>query len=380
MNISRGWYLVGVAALLAACGDNREATAPDAAPDAAGDSLVERGQYIMNVLGACTFCHTPLLPNGQRDLDNLLAGVDCFVDIDSPDFRDNGNGTGCLSTRNLTNHATGLANATDQQIKDALRNGVRTDGMKLAPVMPYWVFHNLTDEDTDAIVAYLRTVPGKDHQVQPNQEPWSLYNNGTIPQPPPLAESAIPLPRGGENNQSAMRGRYLSSMAGLCIDCHSPEKVPLTFEIDVTKLYGGGRIFPKADLGLLDPAYPPVIVTRNLTPDPTGLAGWTREQIKQAIAEGRDPDGNGVCAATHGGAISPYAALTEQDLDDITEYIYQLPPVENDTAAQNCGLPQVGDTAETGAECDNDTDDDGDGVPNDGCVVPCGNCEGPPVP
>src|SRR5690349_16647166 len=131
---------VMVAALAAGCGDNNDKpvdAAVDVAPD--GQSPAARGQYIMNVLGACTFCHTPLLPNGMRDPARLFAGVDCFFDADSMTGEDNGNGMGCLSTRNLSNHATGLANATDSQIKEAFRNGIRTDGKNLAPVMPYWV-------------------------------------------------------------------------------------------------------------------------------------------------------------------------------------------------------------------------------------------------
>ncbi|HEY5925731.1 MAG TPA: hypothetical protein VIV11_28790 [Kofleriaceae bacterium] len=344
-----GLVLVLVAA--AGCGDNREAPVVDSGGGGSdAQSAVARGQYLMNVLGACTFCHTPLLLNGMRDPANLLAGVDCFFDADSPSGVDNGNGMGCLSTRNLTNHATGLANATDTQIKNAFRNGIRTDNKLLAPVMPYWIFHNMTDDDADAIVAYLRTVPGVDHPVRPNEPPWSLFNDGMIP-PVPLVNPTtdIPLPRGGVNNASAMRGRYLSSMAGLCIDCHTPEVTPATFfPLDFSRAYGGGRVFPKEALGLIDPSYPALIMTRNLTSDATGLMGWSRDQIKGAIAEGRDRDNKSVCAATHGGAISPYAALEEQDLDDITEYIYSLPAVANDTTT---------------------------------CMGPgCGNCAGPPVP
>src|SRR6187551_1537185 len=128
---------VAVAAVAFGCGDNIDKGAADAAVDTSAESPVARGQYLMNVLGACTFCHTPLLPNGQRDTNNLFAGVDCFADIDSPTFQDNMNGTGCLSTRNLTNHATGLANATDAQIKKAFQDGIRTDGKKIVPIMPY---------------------------------------------------------------------------------------------------------------------------------------------------------------------------------------------------------------------------------------------------
>lgn len=408
--MKRGWQLCVVATLaLAACGDDNPTKKPDAGvvtPDA-GPNAAERGQYIMNVLGACTFCHTPLRQDGTRDTDRLFAGVDCFVDIDSPNFLDNGNGFGCISTRNLTPDATGLKNATAAQIKDAFQNGIRTDGKKIAPIMPYWIFHNMTDADADAVVAYLRTLPPVVHTVKANEMPWSLYNDGQIEQAPVIDAADIPMPTSGAGDTSAMNGRYLSSMAGLCIDCHTPEAVPNSFILDVkNKAFTGGRVFPKESLGLLDPSYKPFIVTRNLTSDNTGLGGWTHDQIKSSIAIGKDRDGNAVCAATHGGLISPYSALTDSDLEDIVNYIAKLPANAQDTDATNCGLPPLPASAdptpesgadcgndtdddgdgvkddgcpETGTDCDNDTDDDGDGVPNDGCYVACGNCAGPPV-
>ena len=145
----------------------------------------------------------------------------------------------------------------------------------------------------------------------------------------------------------AQRGAYLVNTVMLCIDCHTPEVQPNTFVLDFTRSYAGGRVFPKGALGLLDASYPDFIMTRNLTPDATGLMGWTRDQIKNSIAIGKDTEGKAVCAATHGGAISPYAALEPQDLEDIVEYIYNLPAVVNDTVT---------------------------------CQAPgCGNCQGPPV-
>jgi mono/diheme cytochrome c family protein len=408
--MKRGWQLCVVATLaLTACGDDNDVKKPDAAvvtPDA-GQTPVERGQYLMNVLGACTFCHTPLRQDGTRDTDRLFAGVDCFVDIDSPNFADNGNNFGCISTRNLTPDATGLKNATGQQIKDAFRNGIRTDGKKLAPIMPYWIFHNMTDADADAVVAYLRSIPAVSHTVKPNEPPWSAINDGTMLAAPFIDPADIPMPTSGASDTSAMNGRYLSSMAGLCIDCHTPEAVPNTFVLDVkNKAFTGGRIFPKESLGLLDASYQPFIVTRNLTSDNTGLGGWSHDQIKNSIAIGKDRDGKAVCAATHGGLISPYSALTDSDLEDIVNYIAKLPANAHDTDADNCGLPPLpmsaDANAETGADCGNDTDDDGDGVkddgcpetgnqcgnhvdddmdnvPDDGCYVACGNCQGPLV-
>ena len=94
-----------------------------------------------SVLG-CTGCHTA-----------SLSGTDCFAKSGT---------TGCLSSANLTNDATGLLNFTDQQIKDAFTKGIDPDDSDQVPVlnMPYYQFGTLTDADANAIVKYLRTVPG----------------------------------------------------------------------------------------------------------------------------------------------------------------------------------------------------------------------------
>src|SRR6185312_16501556 len=83
------------------CGDGGKKT-PDAPVTADGSgsgsgsdnsAQVERGRYIMNTLGACTFCHTPLNPDGSRDNTREFAGVDCLFDTDGI----TGNGSGCVS-------------------------------------------------------------------------------------------------------------------------------------------------------------------------------------------------------------------------------------------------------------------------------------------
>jgi len=331
-------YVVVVIAI-AACGDNLKGASTTDAPPADGSpeqTPVERGRYIMNTLGACTFCHTPLNPDGSRDMTRLFAGVDCIFDLDT----DPTNGMGCVSSRNLTPDATGLKNATDEEIKNAFRNGHRTDGKLLSPVMPYWIFHNMTDADADAVVAYLRSIPPVNHTVMANESPWSLYNDGVLPLSPYVQDTEIPVGRWGGDHSD--HGRYLAAKVGLCIDCHTPAETDPTSPrlIDLTKAFQGGRMFTKEQLGLLDASYPAVINSRNLTPDATGLMGWTFQQVEDGIAKGKDQNGNAVCAATHGSGISPYAALAKEDLDDITTYIMSLPPAANDTGA-NCQGPPV---------------------------------------
>lgn len=292
--------------------------------------LVERGRYLVNDVSQCAFCHTPRLPDGSADLSNFLAGVDCFIDVDPMD-----DAVGCIATRNLTDHETGLANATDEEIKDAITNGIGTDGRNLLGLMPYWVFHNATDEDLDAMVAYLRTVPAVDHMTPANQPPW-LEPPSTIP---PIALSDIPEPDPGfAEFDSAMRGRYLSSMVSLCVDCHTPEVTPMSFDFDFDKFMAGGRPFMREELGYFSDPYPPTIYTSNLTPHATGLDGYTKADIVTIMREGVNPAGEGVCAPTHGGPSSTYAGLTDEDVEDIANYILSLPPVDN-TVPNDCVAP-----------------------------------------
>lgn len=317
---------------LTACGDNLAGPEP-APPDAGEDPLITRGRYLVNDVSQCPFCHTPRRQDGLPDPTRFLAGVDCVVDADPLNDE-----VGCIHARNLTNHATGLANASDDEIKDAILNGIGTDGRNLLPLMPYWVFHNMTGEDTDAIVAYLRTVPPVQHMSPPNQPPFTPPAEVV----PPIDPDDIPMPSDGfPDPESALRGRYLTSMASVCVDCHTPETEPGSFMFDFSKIMGGGRGFPAALFGYPVPPYPEVIFTTNLTPDATGLEGYDRDDIIRVMKDGLDPDGDGICAPTHSGPSSPYAGLTDADVTDIANYVLSLPPVDN-MVPMDCEGPPPG--------------------------------------
>ncbi|HEX2657228.1 MAG TPA: c-type cytochrome, partial [Polyangia bacterium] len=85
---------------------------------------------------------------------------------------------GKVYARNLTPDAeTGLGKYKPEDIKAALRNGRRLDGKRMAPPMSTMIPHysGMTDEDLDALVAYLgslrpakRTVP--EPQLGPEAE------------------------------------------------------------------------------------------------------------------------------------------------------------------------------------------------------------------
>ena len=302
----------------------------DAGPTDAGVDPVVRGQYLVDVVSGCIDCHTPRTMTGELDMTNYLAGVECFIDVDPTDAT-----VGCLSSRNLTNHATGLMTRTDDEIKDMFLNGTRPTGEALVPVMPYYSFHNMSAEDADAIVAYLRTVTGVDHMIPANQPPF------TPPPAPatPIDPMDIPMPVSPADPEAAMRGRYLAAMAGVCLECHTPENPPGSAEvIDMTRPFHGGREFPAAGFGLPVPPFPETIYSANVTPHATGIEGWSVADVVTALKMGQAMDMSGICPPMPAGPMGIYANLTDDDAADIGAYLLALPPADN-TVPNDCMTP-----------------------------------------
>ena len=61
---------------------------------------------------------------------------------------------------NITSHPEkGLGNWSDAEIKRAITQRISRDGRKLQPPMAFASYRDMTDDDLNAIVSYLRTVP-----------------------------------------------------------------------------------------------------------------------------------------------------------------------------------------------------------------------------
>lgn len=118
-------------------------------PEVPRHDKVRYGEYLAGALGHCTECHTPMAANGEFDLGNRL-GAGGF-EIPGP--------WGVAVSANITPHADGIGTYTDEQIKTAITRGVRPDGTLLSPPMAFAYYRNISAEDLDAIVAYLRALP-----------------------------------------------------------------------------------------------------------------------------------------------------------------------------------------------------------------------------
>ena len=156
--------LVGLVALLATA----------AVGARADDAAVQRGKYLVTI-GICQACHLKNLAGGRRTGGNISANI-------TPD------------------RETGIGAWTDEQIIEAIRNGKRPDGSRVRPSMGVFWYHDLSDTDVRAIVAYLRSVPPVHAKHERSAEP------GRLPVLRPRVESVPDVPR----TDKVAYGRYLA--------------------------------------------------------------------------------------------------------------------------------------------------------------------------
>jgi mono/diheme cytochrome c family protein len=117
---------------------------------------VRRGKYLVDTMG-CAICHSPA-DEHFRALPNMYLAGGLRIRLDP---------FGEYPSGNLTSDKeTGLGNWSDEEIKRAITKGILRDGTRLLPYpMDYASFSTLRDEDLNAIVAYLRTVPAIRNKV-----------------------------------------------------------------------------------------------------------------------------------------------------------------------------------------------------------------------
>jgi mono/diheme cytochrome c family protein len=132
---------------------------------AANDAQLQRGQYLVDML-ACAACHTDgqLIdePNADRYLAGSSVGIAYTNDAEP----------GVVFPANLTpDKATGLGHWKPAEIRRNVQYGIDKHGRQQLPIMPWPGYAHLTDEDADAIVAYLMSLPPVRHRVPKNVAP-----------------------------------------------------------------------------------------------------------------------------------------------------------------------------------------------------------------
>ena len=264
---------------------------------ASAETPLERGTYLVQSIAACGNCHTA--PGGPMAAHELAGGFNMKegpIDAVTP---------------NLTpDKETGVGGWTDAELMVGIRDGKRPDGSLIGPPMPFVMYRGLSDNDTKAIIAYLRTLtPVK------NATRKSVYK---MPLPPAYGPPVGHVADVDRSDKVAY-GAYLAGPVGHCMECHTPmSKQP--GRRDFENMLGAGGFKFEGPWG--------ESVAANLTPDKeTGLGNWTDEQIKKAITDGVRPDGTKLRPPM---AFAYYKKIKDEDLDAIVAYLRTLKPVKHE--------------------------------------------------
>lgn len=240
-----------------------EDTLPDiaATPVTPTAAQIERGRYLA-LAGNCAGCHT------TRGGAAYAGGVG----IETP--------FGTVFSGNLTpDPKAGIGSWSPAHFWRAMHNGRSKDGRLLYPAFPYPSFTRVTREDSDAIFAYLQSIPPAPapnlahklrfpYDTQAALAVWRAlsFAPGTfVPEPAKPAEWN--------------RGAYLVEGLGHCIACHGTRNVLGATE---EKLGLSGGLIP------VENWYAPSLTSRR----EAGVADWDPHDIVALLKTGHSPRGS----------------------------------------------------------------------------------------
>ncbi len=169
-------------------------------------SQVERGHYLAT-LADCVACHT------KKDGGQPFAGG---RPIETP--------FGNIVSANITpDRDTGIGNWTDAQFDDAVRRGIRPDGRRLYPAMPFTFYTKMSRDDVKAIRAYLATVAPAHNPVVSDQLPFPLSIRMSMRVWDALFFTPGEFKPDPGKSPEWNRGAYLVTGPGHCGACHTPK-------------------------------------------------------------------------------------------------------------------------------------------------------------
>lgn len=280
---------------------------------------VERGRYLVEHVLGCLDCHA------KRDHTRFGGPVVGPPGAGGACFGANERFPGTLCIPNLTPDAeTGTGRWSDGELARAIREGVGKDGRALFPIMPYNEYRALSDEDTRAVIAYLRSLPAVKNPVPPPDIdfPVKFFIK--------LAPSPLPGPVPEPGADRVAHGKYLARVAG-CIACHSP--VDQRHRPVPGQELSGGQQFA-GPFGVLH--------STNLTPHATGLHDRTEAAFVATFKAFAVPPEALPRAEPKDGTMMPWlsrAGMTEADLGAIYAYLRSVPPIERTVTRRTPPVP-----------------------------------------
>lgn len=239
----------------------------------ANADLVKRGEYLTHAAD-CQACHTA--PGGAP-----FSGGFAF----NMPF-------GTIYSTNITpDKETGIGNYTDAQFLAAVHKGIRADGARLYPAMPYTSYTYMTDADALAIKAYLFSLAPVHAPARQNQLSWPYNQRSLLVAWDVMFNADERFRPNTRQSPQWNRGAYLAEAMGHCGECHTPRN--LAFGLDNHKKFAGALTAGWR-------AY-------NITSDKdAGIGDWSDQDVYLYLSTGH--------ANGHGGAAGPMGEATDDSL------------------------------------------------------------------
>ena len=257
-------------------------------------SIEERGAYLARAAD-CEACHTA---QGGK---NYAGGLGIRLPF------------GTLYSTNITpDKETGIGNYSDQDFLNAVHRGIRRDGARLYPAMPFTSYTYITDADALAIKAYLfslppvRAVAPINTLAFPFNQRWAMYVWSV------LFNRDARFEPDTSKSPEWNRGAYLAEALAHCGECHTPRNLALA--LDNRKKFAGAvtagwRAF-------------------NISSDKaSGVGAWRDEDLVSYLSTGH-ADGHGTASGPMGEAVDhSLSHLAPEDIRAVVAYLRTVPAI-----------------------------------------------------
>jgi mono/diheme cytochrome c family protein len=255
---------------------------------------VKRGEYLARAAD-CEVCHTA--PRGEAYAGGLAFPLPF----------------GTLYSTNITaDKETGIGDYSDADFLNAVQRGIRKDGARLYPAMPYPSYTYMTDADALAIKAYLFSLPAVhatnrvDTLGFPFNQRWSMIFWSWAFNPNSRFE-----PNTAKSPQWN-RGAYLAEALAHCGECHTPRN--LAFALDNRKKFAGAMTAGWHAF--------------NITSDKgTGIGGWSDDEVTAYLSKGHALN-HGTAAGPMGEAVDQsFSHMSQSDIAALVVYLRSVPAI-----------------------------------------------------
>jgi mono/diheme cytochrome c family protein len=275
-------------------------------PDSQAFDQIEKGRYLTTVAD-CYACHT------VPEVGKPFAGA---RPIETP--------FGVITSSNLTpDNDTGIGAWTDEQFDAAVRKGLRPDGSRLYPAMPFPSYTKMPRQDVLAIFAYLKTVEPVHQPVKSNTLPFPFNIRAALRVWDALYFTEEEFQPESHQSPAWNRGAYLVQGPGHCTACHTPKT-----------LLGGDKTGDNLRGFNLQGWFAP-----DITGDTNqGLGQWSEADITGYLKTGH----NRMTAATGPMAeeiVNATSQYGDDDLKAIATYLKSLPQRQDQAASAKADSP-----------------------------------------